>query len=291
MSKQSWTVDVDGAERVVALELDPQTGKTLIRVDGRMAARPLGAEEDERDVKIGNATYVVRRLADGSFDLDFAPPNFSQPVSPKWTAPGMKVRKEVKEDSGLKKKIWGTVVSLIVFALLAWGWDTLAYWRVDWKPYYGEKGAFRVFFPEEPNKQEEVLDSGGHSVKLTTLSSSYRRHWYYFGFSDLPNGVPPQNADAVLQAALDNMIKRESATLVARESGWIQRHDAVHFIAQFPSNDRHPAGAVRGQLVLFRGQRLYVQFVIVPKRHTTSYDVGEFLRSIQLPEPQREPQT
>lgn len=289
MQTQSWTLDVDGAQRVVTVDEDPQSGKVMIRVDGRMGARPMAPDEEERDVRVGSATYVVRRLAKGGFDLDIAPPDFTQPNVPKWTAPGMKVRKEVQPDSGLKKKIWGAAVSVVVFGLLAWGWDTLSYWRVDWKPYYGEKGAFKVSFPEEPEKHEETITSGGGTMKLTSYSSNYRRHWYYFGYSDLPGFVPIEHVDGVLNAALDNMIRREGAELVARQSGYVARHDAVHFIAQFPGNARHPAGAVRGHLVLFRGQRLYIQFVVVPKRHSTAFDVGEYLRSIQLPEPSPDP--
>lgn len=289
MHNQSWTVDVDGAQRVVTMDEDAQTGKMLIRVDGRMAARPLGPDDEEREVRVGSTTYVIRRLATGGFDLDVAPPDFTQPVSPKWTAPGMKVRKEAPVDTGLKKKIWGTIASVIVFGLLAWGWDTLSYWRVQWKPYYGERGTFKVSFPEEPEKREEAISSGDEEMTLTSLSSNYRRHWYYFGFSDLPGFIPPERADGVLNQALDNMIKREGATLIAKQSGYVARHDAVHFIAQFPSNEHHPAGAVRGHLVLFRGERLYIQLVVVPKRHSTAFDVGEYLRSIQLPEPNPDP--
>ena len=63
MAEAKWTVDVGGVEHLVALQTDAQTGRTAIRVDGRIAGRPLSGTDQERVILVGYAKYFVRRAA------------------------------------------------------------------------------------------------------------------------------------------------------------------------------------------------------------------------------------
>lgn len=63
-----WNVTVRGRERQVSIE-HTETGKDVIRVDGRTAARPLSLDEAERAFDIDGFAYTVRRDGE-NFTLD-----------------------------------------------------------------------------------------------------------------------------------------------------------------------------------------------------------------------------
>jgi hypothetical protein len=61
----SWDLFVDGKLYTVSVERMPN-GKDSIRVNGRIAAQPMGSEEQEREVSVGGTPHIVRRAdADG----------------------------------------------------------------------------------------------------------------------------------------------------------------------------------------------------------------------------------
>jgi hypothetical protein len=64
----SWKIDVDGREHVVTIERG-QNQKDVVRVNGRVAAKPLGPEETERGISVGGAPYIINRLGPDSYDL------------------------------------------------------------------------------------------------------------------------------------------------------------------------------------------------------------------------------
>lgn len=63
-----WSVTVNGRERQITID-HAESGKDVIRVDGRTVARPLNAEEQERVFAIDGFRYTLRREA-GGFVVD-----------------------------------------------------------------------------------------------------------------------------------------------------------------------------------------------------------------------------
>jgi hypothetical protein len=63
----SWNIDVDGREHFVSVERG-ENNKDIIRINGRVAAKPLGAEERERGISVGGVPYTLTRKGDG-FEL------------------------------------------------------------------------------------------------------------------------------------------------------------------------------------------------------------------------------
>src|SRR5687768_6793689 len=138
---KSWNVDVDGAERRVVAETDPESGRTQIRVDGRMAARPMGAHESERKFTVGLTGYVLRRDDAGELDLDLDPDAPLPAVAP----PAYKQKEPIeKPRSATKGKILGVILTLLIIPAVRWGTDVVRYMRVPWKVYDPADHKFRV---------------------------------------------------------------------------------------------------------------------------------------------------
>jgi len=63
-----WSVESDGQDYEVSV-VRAENGKDVVRVNGRVAAKPIGPEEKEREVPVGSRTYILRRRGADSFDL------------------------------------------------------------------------------------------------------------------------------------------------------------------------------------------------------------------------------
>ncbi len=65
-----WEIssEVDGKLFAVTVERAPN-GKAVIRINGHVAARPMGADETERTISLGGQAYVVSRTGLDTFSL------------------------------------------------------------------------------------------------------------------------------------------------------------------------------------------------------------------------------
>lgn len=73
MATREWDIPHGAVRRHVTVER-AENGKDVIRVDGRVASRPLGAEEQEREFLIRGATYLLRRVSADGFDIELIAP-------------------------------------------------------------------------------------------------------------------------------------------------------------------------------------------------------------------------
>jgi hypothetical protein len=64
-----WDVEVNGHSHVVSVER-AQTGKDVIRVNGRVAAKPMAEEDNERTVSVGGFPYTLRFTKANGYELD-----------------------------------------------------------------------------------------------------------------------------------------------------------------------------------------------------------------------------
>src|SRR5437588_1604273 len=68
MQLGKWNVDVDGQDYAVTVDRG-ENGKDVVRINGRVAAKPMGAEENDRSINIGGSPYVLQRLSADKYDL------------------------------------------------------------------------------------------------------------------------------------------------------------------------------------------------------------------------------
>jgi hypothetical protein len=277
---KSWNVDVDGAERRVLAETDPESGRTQIRVDGRMAARPMNAQESERKFTIGSTGYVLRRDDAGELELDLDADALLPAVAP----PSYKQKEPVeKPPSNAKAKILGVILTLLIVPAVRWGTDVVRYMRVPWKVYDPADHKFRVSFPNEPEESVDSIDAGGDRMRTVKLQSRYHNHFYVLEWIEFPFLIPVDREAELITGALNGMVKSEQASLVQNAWSRIARRDSMHFIMQMPKNDTWSGGTARGHIVR-SGQRLYILYAYVPRRESLAFDVGEYLRSLDLPD-------
>lgn len=279
-SPKSWSVDVDGVERRITVETDAESGRTLIRVDGRMAARPMAANETERTFAIGSNQYILRRDDEGAFDLDLDGEAALPPVPP----PAYKKNAPIeKPTSRVKGKIIGAIIVLVLIPVVRWTRDAIIYMRVPWKIYDSPDHRFRVSFPTDPEQTNDTVDAGGSSMRTTKLQSRHHDHFYVVEFIEFPFIIPREKEGELIEGALTGMVKHEQSTIV--QSGWsrVARRDAMHFIMQMPKNKDWSGGTARG-FIARSGQRLYILYAYVPRGESTGFDVGEYLRSFDLPD-------
>src|SRR6476619_1598420 len=63
-----WDVTVKGRNHEIRLDR-AENGKQVIRVDGRVAAKPIGDDEFERRFAVDGFDYVLTRTAGNTFDV------------------------------------------------------------------------------------------------------------------------------------------------------------------------------------------------------------------------------
>jgi hypothetical protein len=69
MQLGSWDVEVNGQNYAVSVDR-AENGKDMIRVNGRVAAKPIGAEESTRPVIVGGWPYTLKRVSANAYDLE-----------------------------------------------------------------------------------------------------------------------------------------------------------------------------------------------------------------------------
>lgn len=112
----SWDLELDGRVYRVTVERS-ETGKDVVRVDGRVATKPIAPEEDERGVTIGNRAYIVRRTGRDAYELvedEFALP--PQSFTPAQRGPATH---EVRKAAGLSgPNYFGLFLKIAVAAVV-----------------------------------------------------------------------------------------------------------------------------------------------------------------------------
>ncbi|HYM59489.1 MAG TPA: hypothetical protein VEZ11_01210 [Thermoanaerobaculia bacterium] len=278
MTHQAWSVDVDGAERSVTADSDPETGKTVVRVDGRLVAKPLSPADREREFAVGSSRYSVRRSADGGFDLDFV----SQEVAA--VHPTLQGTTPLPERRWTTGRIVWAIVGIVVGLFIARvAWISAQYMRVPWKTYASPDGAFKAIFPGDPTEETEDLNLKGDIWSFHMLHGTYRAHTYVLGYFDAHMVVVEQNSDSLLDRFLGGVASGEKMVLSSKQKTTFRRDHALDFTADVPKTEEHGTAAARGRLVL-HGRRFYMIWTIVPVGQTSAYDVEKFIKGFDLSE-------
>lgn len=293
MSTQSWTVAVDGLQHHITVDCDEQTGKTAIRVDGRMATKPLSPGEDERELLLGGTLYLLTRQG-SDFDLDIAPPD-RLPSVPRTTMSGriptspgrntLSGRTPVPptESGGwsIGKIVGALIVLIIVGGLLKVGRHNFSYMNVPWKPYTPSDASFKVLFPDKPTEENYSRNINGELWTGITLLSKYKNHAYAVEYIDLRMVITEDNAQKVLERFFEGVIGKGEKVLL-KESISVGRNPAINFVSHIAKNEDLPVDAIQRGVLVLRKKRLFIVWAASPATEKVTYDIREFLDSFQL---------
>ena len=297
MSENYWKVDVDGRRHVVTVEVDGQSGRAGVRVDGRLTARPLTREDGERVVPIGSRQFVVRRLEGDRFDLDIPPEAFlgtqTQPGRARTPAGGAKG----KQPGGwrwIALAIGALLVSAAVVFLLRGGLYGMKYMRVPWQAYQPEDRTFEVRFPTAPARSVESMNVNGDMWHIVTLTSQYEDHYYAVQHLDLHLVITDANAASVIKRFFDGWARGIGASVQSAEPASLARNPALDWIVTLPAGagegpTKLPVAAtVRGRFVL-RDKRLFLVWNAAASEDPFTKDLDEFLASFTVKPPPEKP--
>lgn len=277
MKTQSWQVDFDGPARHIVAETDPQSGRTAIRVDGRMAAKPMAADEHERTFPVGSVTYVMRRNGD-ELDLDIAPPHMQAPPAPAPRAAAAPTA-EKKKPVPVFRIIGSIILTIVIAAVVRYGIRAVTYLRVPWRSYTHSDNMFRVNFAGVPQRDRYSIPVEGGTLPALQLKSRHGQHFYVVELIELPRDVELRDVHELTENALASMVQGFQWKLLAKEWG----PKGLGFIAEVPPSADSSRGTLRGTMTI-RHSRVYIVYAFVPRGESLSYDVGEFLRSFELAE-------
>ena len=276
MSTKTWTVDVDGLKYAITVDEDAQSGRAAIRVNGRLAAKPMSAEEDEREIPVGSAHYVVRRRGNGEFDLDIPPEVFLRRA----TKSGVRPEAE-KPKSNVGKWVGAVVVALIVIGLLRYGRYGWQYMRVPWKPFASPDGTFKAKFPEDPKQSEQSHNINGDIWTVKSFTADYKNHGYAVQHIDLRVVVVEANAQSIMDRFFSGWVQALGGNVESRENTSIAQNPAIRFSIALPAgsgpaDDKLPVPArMRGFLVL-RGNRLFFVWGVSALADPFTKDIHQF---------------
>src|ERR1041385_7330932 len=227
MNSRTWSVEVGGIDHVVVVESDPETKRAGVRVDGRLAAKPLSATEDERELTIGGAPYILRRVKD-DFELDLSPEAFTTRRS------GARSAAPPPEKSRSKTWIAYVVGALIALGLIRYGARSFQYMRVPWQPYSEADGSFTAKFPEKPREKEDTKNIVGDLWTVRSRFASYKDHFYAVEYLDLKIVVLESNAESITNRFRDGWAGTLGGKVVTRDKTSHARNPAMNFVIELP---------------------------------------------------------
>jgi hypothetical protein len=284
MSARTWTVDVDGVEHTILVDFDPKSRRAPIRVDGKLTAKPMAADDTEREIRIGDVRYIVRRLENDDFTLDISPEVFLNKATKR------RVSESTRGRPGIGVWIGVVVALVIVAALVRFGMRGLQYMRVPWQPYASADGAFKAKFPATPSERQETQNINGDLWTFHSLQSDYKNHFFAVEYADLKLVVVEANAQAWLDRFLSGMATSVGGSVVSREKTSRARNPAVEFEVMVPASteiggQKLPVAArVRGLMVI-RGNRMFVATTVAAAADPFSRDQREFIEAFEIAPP------
>jgi hypothetical protein len=250
----------------------------MIRVDGRLAAKPLGSAEQEREFPVGSTRWALRRSGDG-FTLD----PVSQEAPPAAAGPGNRTKTvpEEKKTWTTGKIIWLCVAIVVGLFMSRVAWVSAQYMRVPWQTYSPPDHSFTAIFPGDPKEETENLNLKGDIWTFHALHGTYRSHAYMLGYVDAHVVVVDANSDALIERFLGGVMSGDRMHLLSSQKTTFRRDHALDFMAEVPMTAERPSASVRGRIVL-HGNRLYMIWVIVPRGQESAVDVEKFLKTFDV---------
>lgn len=277
MQIASWPVDDGQRSATLTLDHDEQSGRLFVRVDGRAVASPLQPHEEERTVRWSGQTYRLLRVR-GEWDMEFVPGPPEVPRSPA-KATAAPSRPPLMKASGVS---FSSVVStLLIGLLLAAGvgvWKYMHRWTGSWVEYKPADSRFEVSFPSQPSKRD-----AGRTFTLLNENREMKQT-FEFSYAQAPVVLETQQADAILNSAIDRYISRVKAKLTKKETGYFARHDATFFEADQPKSDGFPDGSHVRAVAIYQANRIYVAAFTSERDQANAPEALRFFGAIRIGE-------
>lgn len=215
MTAQTFEISVGLDQHKIDVQQDATSGKTMIRVDGRMAARPMSPAESSRELQVGPERYELHRSAGGSFELEFlGAVEQNMPAAP-GVMPGMRPRAPAVKQQTSSFPLFRVLGALVAFALLSfiypWVRDAAG---IGWYHYDSPDGRFSFQMPAPPIS--ERYNASG--VAITEYSINVDNRDFYVGFAELPGQLPPGRDVMLINGLRDGLLKRHSAVMVSERT-------------------------------------------------------------------------
>jgi len=275
MSTKSWTVTVDGQKQTITVDVDAQTRRAMIRVNGRVVAKPMSAGDSERQISVGSVAYVVRRDEKDNFDLDIPPEVFLNRMTAEKKA-------NAKSGSVVGWAIGAIVLVVVVAGLLRFGRRGLDYMKVPWQPYASSDGSFTAKFPNAPSENVEEKNINGDIWSIKSLLSEYKGHAYAVQYIDMKTVVTDQSSDTVMDRFFQGWTSAMSGHVESKEKTSLARNHAFNFVVVVPPQaDIKVSARLRGVFAL-RGNRLFIVWAGAAQGDPFSKDLSEFLDAFHV---------
>ena len=277
MEIKSWTVNVDGRKQSISVDVDPQTKRAMIRVNGRVAAKPMAADDSERTVPVGSMQYIVRRGENDRFDLDVAPEAFLNRLTTEKEIPAEK-------HGGGSFVLWAigaVVVVVLVGGMLRYGRQGLEYMKVPWQAYTASDGSFSTKFPSAPNESSEEKNINGDIWTIKSLLSEYKNHAYAVQYIDMKTIVTEDNSQSLMDNFFAGWANELHGHVVAREATSLGRNRAFRFVLSVPPQEQLRVPAKMRGVYALRGNRLFIVWCLAAQADPFSKDLQEFLEAFK----------
>jgi hypothetical protein len=281
MSTQAWTVDSDGVEHRVSVATDAATGRTAIRLNDRMAARPIAPDEMEREFSVGSQTFLLRRMPDGSFDLDVAPGDPAALASAAAAASTASLSSRKQKGSARGRLIAAGMI-LIAAGLAWWAWDGSKYSRVPWQQWSDGGHQVTIDLPGAPvdaTRELPMPDGGRHEIR--SFNAAYRDHLYVVEHFDMGGPIYEHEIAQVLKDEITAAWKERGEIASVVETR-ISNRDAMQYVVHLPAEGKEPPLTLQG-VATVHGPRMYFAWVETPQSDIDTADVNRFVRSMRLP--------
>ncbi|MFA6954805.1 MAG: hypothetical protein WC538_02910 [Thermoanaerobaculia bacterium] len=203
----SWDVTVAGVDHVVELVLDPNIGKTVVRVDGRTAARPISNEETAREFTIAGERWTAVRRGD-KFEIELVEPLAVTPAKSSKASTDSVAKSSAV--SGVVVKVIGVIVVLGLIGLLK---GPVVDMMADWYEYRAPDGSFSFAMPVKPFEQHHSAVLKGSSVHLYDVATQDESCEYFVMYLQLPRNTEVGAMNGAINQIRDGIAKKFNATI------------------------------------------------------------------------------
>jgi len=258
---QSWTVTVNNRSREIRVDEDDASGKAFVRVDGRIATRPMLRTDEDCEFLIDGVRFRVMRHGVDGFALDDAPP------------PAVYGARTGAGSAKKSRRMMGGVAAVIGFLCVI---HFSSYAHMLWFSFDGD--GYTIDFPKPPSHSSTPI--GALTLQLDV--AEFRRHGYGIGWFDLPGQLDIIRVPRLLNDIADKTMEKEHGTLASRSLDRYMGRPAVYFAGSVGETDAHRAGKMQGRVIISRYQRVYLLYTFVPENDDYTADADHFMNSLKL---------
>lgn len=270
---QEIRIPVGLDEKTVSISVDPETGRTAVRIDGKMAGRPLTPDEDSREIRVGDDLYLLKREWE-RFELEYIGP----------AAPVVQARSAVPAKASIAKKstfpTGKIILGLLLTVVAGWLYGPIAEVAVDWNRFMAPDNTFRADMPGEV--VEAKLGSFARAAGAKAWLAERNDKIFEVGYVDVPSDVKQDWENEFINSVRDSIAKKYKGQVV-NDKDWPGGTELMISCQEWrdtPDGPKVPRD-VRIRLII-RDHRVVVAAASAPPREIMSMTVTRFFMSVKV---------